>query len=732
MANLLPLDLLIKTWLERLKERDCSEEAKAFFKPPSFHISNSGRICRGVEQGTDRHVLLVELEWARQIRMSLIQHLLREGRTETRASDRDNARLAWLSSLTSPIEHLWKQPASAPLRACWCLGVLTVTCNSCAVATLCCNWRVLAACFRSQSSSEACRSQQHQTRTRLLSWLVASGWLAWLIKCWGCGKRWSWIHGWQPGPLRMHWLLHYHVLHVQQPEQDGQGALEQLHLAGLIPQQYNLVLGSAQHRPAPKVASQHQQHQNQQLSREYQHQQHKSQQLYQRELEQLLPDPQALLLGGEPKRYEGIMPVFVPDEASYRTLIKDLNKQQKAKNEREKRARKQAASIAAAKEQLALACALVAPRPLLAAAAGNATASASASAGPAGLSVRETMRDSATASQKGQGPGASAVTAPARESAAASSAGPAGAPGKELLHDSKTASPQGQGPRAATVTAPARESAATSAEAAGLPDEVVLLDTETAYPKERGSAAVNALATESELAPGAAEQSKADDLLIDTAPSSSAAAAAAAAGHCSSVTQSPGQVSTRAGPEGHVVLLSIDLEWYERSTELLLEIGWTLWDSASRRCTSKHWIVSEGLGYANGRYVPNMRDAFKFGTSQVGKLADGVGSLQADIDAHPGLILVGHDMTQDMQMLAKWGIQVPEGTQVLDTSKLAWARVGDPTRQAMSLRTLLAWLQVPDVSGLHNGGNDARFTMEVLLKLCAPEAPVGVQNPTEF
>jgi hypothetical protein len=42
----------------------------------------------------------------------------------------------------------------------------------------------------------------------------------------------------------------------------------------------------------------------------------------------------------------------------------------------------------------------------------------------------------------------------------------------------------------------------------------------------------------------------------------------------------------------------------------------------------RHWIVSEGLPYANGRWVPNKRDAFKFGTSTAGLLSDGIAALQ--------------------------------------------------------------------------------------------------------
>lgn len=38
--------------------------------------------------------------------------------------------------------------------------------------------------------------------------------------------------------------------------------------------------------------------------------------------------------------------------------------------------------------------------------------------------------------------------------------------------------------------------------------------------------------------------------------------------------------------------------------------------------------MSEGLPYANGRYVPNMRHAFKFGASVAGLLQEGIAALQ--------------------------------------------------------------------------------------------------------
>jgi hypothetical protein len=36
-------------------------------------------------------------------------------------------------------------------------------------------------------------------------------------------------------------------------------------------------------------------------------------------------------------------------------------------------------------------------------------------------------------------------------------------------------------------------------------------------------------------------------------------------------------------------------------------------------------------------------------------------AMQADIEANKGLALVGHGMSQDLEMMSKWGINVPEG-----------------------------------------------------------------------
>ncbi|GAX79627.1 hypothetical protein CEUSTIGMA_g7068.t1 [Chlamydomonas eustigma] len=192
------------------------------------------------------------------------------------------------------------------------------------------------------------------------------------------------------------------------------------------------------------------------------------------------------------------------------------------------------------------------------------------------------------------------------------------------------------------------------------------------------------------------------------------------------------------------VFVSVDLEWYERDQSRLLEIGWSCWDSVRREISSKHWIVEENLRVRNGRYVPDHRSDFRFGESILGSKKEGTKALQHDLEPSswaaslsqyiktagggggskilPKVAIVGHGMVADLKMLDSMGIVIPEGTEVIDTNSLAWALMGGSQVQH-SLRSLLSWLSVPDVIKLHNGGNDARYTLEAALRMCQMPKP---------
>lgn len=43
------------------------------------------------------------------------------------------------------------------------------------------------------------------------------------------------------------------------------------------------------------------------------------------------------------------------------------------------------------------------------------------------------------------------------------------------------------------------------------------------------------------------------------------------------------------------MFLALDFEWWEKSSETILEVGWSLWDTLTQRHRSRHWIIRENL-----------------------------------------------------------------------------------------------------------------------------------------
>lgn len=60
--------------------------------------------------------------------------------------------------------------------------------------------------------------------------------------------------------------------------------------------------------------------------------------------------------------------------------------------------------------------------------------------------------------------------------------------------------------------------------------------------------------------------------------------------------QSAGGGRRQAGPKPRVrMFVSLDFEWWEKSSETILEVGWSLWDTATQRHRTRHWIIKENL-----------------------------------------------------------------------------------------------------------------------------------------
>lgn len=230
----------------------------------------------------------------------------------------------------------------------------------------------------------------------------------------------------------------------------------------------------------------------------------------------------------------------------------------------------------------------------------------------------------------------------------------------------------------------------------------------------------------------------------------------------------------------NAVFISVDIEAFELDNSKITEVGVATLDVLDiidippgkdgknwfDKIRARHFRIHEHAHLENYRHVAGCADGFEFGTSEFVRLADapsavascfkppfsadlspaeaerlaaadGVSNLDPSIvnaDGKRNLIFVGHDPNQDISYLHKLGynplnlsnlIEVP-----IDTKQLHqhWKR----DTQGTSLGRILAEL---DIIGwkLHNGGNDAVYTMQALVALCVREASLrGTQELDEL
>lgn len=118
--------------------------------------------------------------------------------------------------------------------------------------------------------------------------------------------------------------------------------------------------------------------------------------------------------------------------------------------------------------------------------------------------------------------------------------------------------------------------------------------------------------------------------------------------------------------------------------------------------------------YANKDYVPDNRYRFKFGTSRRMSLRRAAAKIQEHIDDAD--FLVTHSGAHDTEFLASCGVSVSEKP-MFDTQILATALLPNGPL-VYSLKRLMVDLDISfDEDILHNGGNDAFYTMKVFLAL---------------
>ncbi|OLN94002.1 Good for full DBP5 activity protein 2 [Colletotrichum chlorophyti] len=196
----------------------------------------------------------------------------------------------------------------------------------------------------------------------------------------------------------------------------------------------------------------------------------------------------------------------------------------------------------------------------------------------------------------------------------------------------------------------------------------------------------------------------------------------------------------------NVVFVCIDIEVAEEHHGTILEIGISVLDTKNligvppgqSACNwfpfikSRHLITEEYRFIRNRKYIKGCPELFNFGESEYPKLnelADKVNSALTELSTsgqedvaeadkrYRNIVLLGHNIRADLSYLENIGVQ-PWGIagmmRNLDTKDMhqAW-RNGT---QGRSLGNVLVDLGIVH-GNLHNGGNDATYTMQAMLGL---------------
>lgn len=157
-------------------------------------------------------------------------------------------------------------------------------------------------------------------------------------------------------------------------------------------------------------------------------------------------------------------------------------------------------------------------------------------------------------------------------------------------------------------------------------------------------------------------------------------------------------------------LFCMDLEFCEQS-RVLTEVGVSLFNPQSKKLEVYHFVVLEEYDRRNGRHVPDHKDDFQYGQSQILPLELVEVAVLALVQGSD--YLVGHAFANDKSFLSQCGYF--ENTKVLDTQK--YAPYALLKNQQMSLANVVRETMEEEPEFLHNGGNDAYYTMKSLLKM---------------
>ncbi|SMN21401.1 similar to Saccharomyces cerevisiae YDR514C GFD2 Protein of unknown function that localizes to mitochondria [Maudiozyma saulgeensis] len=192
------------------------------------------------------------------------------------------------------------------------------------------------------------------------------------------------------------------------------------------------------------------------------------------------------------------------------------------------------------------------------------------------------------------------------------------------------------------------------------------------------------------------------------------------------------------------ILFSFDIEAFELDNSVVTEVGISIFDPRENMTgyvpitRNFHIIVSEALSLRNKKWVCDLKECYLMGQSLVLSLNETVEFVQSLINYYMveateesrtwNRAYVGHNIDGDINWLQKIGVEIPFATKlnktlnesikgipyVLDTMKLYNGCYGP---NGGSLGKILRLFGLPHAF-LHNAGNDAHYTLELLMHMC--------------
>ena len=202
-------------------------------------------------------------------------------------------------------------------------------------------------------------------------------------------------------------------------------------------------------------------------------------------------------------------------------------------------------------------------------------------------------------------------------------------------------------------------------------------------------------------------------------------------------SRGPSVMLSKSGPgtlPSYPVLVSIDIEVWERNHNLLTEVGIsTLYTNDLlgiepgengkdwlAKIKHRHLRIEENKHQKNGTFVDDMSERFEFGTSEWISNADAArrveDALTLNTDGGPrSVVLVGHNISSDLGFLRKMKCDFTKLDNVIDIvdTDLMYRSLKNETN-ARSLSFICNQLDI-DAWCVHNAGNDAAYTLQCLV-----------------